>query len=204
MTYLIGASLKIGFINNSSCNKKNLIKNECKKMGIEENVRFNYELNDDIYDNEYSTNISYKKNVKQQIKYILFIEARFNQTPLDIEKCSNFIKYIQKQRVTIEHICNELNNKIIYTSNNNDKQIHKEESKELKKNRRHRALTETDLLILENIKKFWIKNKLSKEIIEKNNKNKNEVKKDEVKNKEDDKMNKKNIMSYDEYLEMIK
>ena len=167
MTYLIGASLKLCFINNTN-NKQNIIKSECIKMGIEKNVSFNYELNDDNYDYDYKKeNTSYKRNTKQQVKYILFIEARFNQTPLDIEKCSKFIKYIQKQRVTIEHICNELNNKIIYTSNNNDKQLHKEESKELKKYRRHTALTETDFQILENIKKFWEKNNLNKELIEK-------------------------------------
>ncbi len=170
-------------------------------MGIEQNVTFNYELNDDNYDNDYNRkNTSCKRNTKQQVKYILFIEARFNQTPIDIEKCSNFIKYIQKQRVTIEHICNELNNKIIYTSNNNDKQIHKEESKELKKNRRHRALTESDLLILENIKKFWEKNQLNKEILETVKDKHNKI----LKNKEEVTPSpSKNLMSYEQYLKMI-
>ena len=186
MTYLIGASLKLRFINNTN-NKQNIIKSECIKMGIEKNVTFNYDLNDDNYDYDYKG-----RNTKQQVKYILFIEARFNQTPLDIEKCSNFIKYIQKQRITIEHICNELNNKIIYTSNNNDKQLHKEESKELKKNRRHRALTETDFKILENIKKFWEKNNFNKE------------KTNKLENVEKEKSTQKSVMNYEEYLNMIK
>ena len=107
-------------------------------------------------------------------------------------KCSNFIKYIQKQRITIEHVCNELNNKIIYTSNNNDKQLHKEESKELKKNRRHRALTETDFKILENIKKFWEKNNFNKE------------KTNKLENVEKEKSTQKSVMNYEEYLNMIK
>ncbi len=201
MTYLIGASLQLQFINSSNtCKKKDIIEGDCIKMGIDENVTIEYELNDE--NNEQSEMSNRKNGNKKQNKYNLFIEARFEQTPLELKKCSKFINYIQTHRVIIEHIYNELNNQIIYTSNNTDKQVHLETSKNNKRIRRQRALTESDYEILKNIPKFWEKNNINKK--EQRQRSKSLVSNEEMNiNNINSNDSSKLFISYTDYLEMI-
>jgi hypothetical protein len=198
MTYLIGASLQLQFINSSNtCKKKDIIEGDCIKMGIDKNVTIDYELNDENDDQPVTSNR--KNGNKKKSKYILFIEARFEQTPLELKKCSKFINYIQTHRVIIEHIFNELNNQIIYTSNNTDKQVHLETSNNNKRIRRQRALTESDYEILKNIPKFWEKNNINKR--EQRLRSKSLVSNEEMNINNND--SSKIIISYNDYLEMI-